>query len=160
MPFSHKILSREQLLERAQEWRARQQTLALANGCFDILHVGHIRYLQAAAAVADRLVVAVNSDASTHQLKGEGRPILPEQARAELVAAVRGVAAVTVFDEFSVAALLRALRPDFHVKGTDYTAASVPEAALARELGIAVRIAGDPKRHSTRELLDRLRGAN
>lgn len=160
MHSSHKILSREQLVERAREWRAAGQTIALANGCFDILHVGHIRYLQAAAAVADHLVVAINSDASTRQLKGDARPILPEQARAELVAAVRSVAAVTVFDELSVEPLLRALRPDFHVKGTDYTAASVPEAALARELGIAVRIVGDPKRHSTRELLERLRGAS
>lgn len=160
MLFSDKVLSREQVLERAREWRAQGQTIALANGCFDILHVGHVRYLQAAAAVADHLVVAVNSDASTRQLKGAARPILPEQARAELVAAVRGVAAVTVFDELSVEPLLRALRPDFHVKGTDYTAASVPEAAIAGELGIGVCIVGDPKRHSTRELLERLRGAS
>lgn len=160
MRYSDKILSREQLRERAREWRGRQQTIALANGCFDILHVGHIRYLQAAAAVADTLVVAINSDASTRQLKGEGQPILPEQARAELVAAVRGVAAVTIFDELNVELLLRELHPDFHVKGTDYTPSSVPEAALARELGIAVRIVGDAKRHSTRELLERLRGAS
>ncbi len=160
MLCSDKILAREPLLNRAREWRGRRQTIALANGCFDILHVGHVRYLQAAAAVADHLVVAINSDASTRQLKGEGRPILPEQARAELVAAVRGVAAVTVFDELSVEPLLRTLHPDFHVKGTDYTMESVPEAAIARELGIAVRIVGDPKHHSTRELLDRLRGAD
>lgn len=154
---SGKIVSCAQLLRQAARWRAGGETIALANGCFDILHVGHVRYLQAAAALADHLVVAVNADASTRQLKGGGRPVLPQQARAELVAAVRGVALVTVFDELSVEALLRALRPDFHAKGTDYSAESVPEAALARELGVAVRIVGDAKLHSTCRLIDRVR---
>lgn len=152
-----KIVSRPALLETAAAWCERGETTVLANGCFDVLHVGHVRYLQAAAALADHLVVGINSDSSARQLKGVGRPILPQSARAELVAAVRGVALVTVFDETSVEPLLRALRPQFHAKGTDYTTASVPEAAVARELGIAIRIVGDAKRHSTRELLQRVR---
>jgi len=159
--FQDKIVSRPELLARAAAWRAAGNPIAFANGCFDILHVGHVRYLRAAAALpvagqALRLVVAVNSDASTRALKGPGRPILPQQARAELVAALRGVAAVTIFDELTVEPLLRALRPDFHAKGTDYTPDSVPEAAIARELGIAIRIVGDPKDHATRTLLARL----
>jgi rfaE bifunctional protein nucleotidyltransferase chain/domain len=152
-----KILARPDLIAQAQAWRARGERIVLANGCFDILHVGHVRYLQGAAALGARLVVAVNSDQSTRRLKGEGRPILDERGRAALVAAVRGVAAVTIFDELSVEPLLRALRPDVHAKGTDYTAATVPEAAVARELGVEVAIVGDPKDHSTQALLARLR---
>lgn len=152
------LMSREQLLARAAEWRRRGERIVLANGCFDILHVGHVRYLQGARALGDRLVVAINSDAGTRALKGDGRPILPEQARAELVTAVRGVDAVVIFAELTVEPLLRALRPDIHAKGTDYTPESVPEAAVAAECGIAVRIVGDPKHHSTRSLLTRLRG--
>ncbi|MGH9467588.1 MAG: adenylyltransferase/cytidyltransferase family protein [Terriglobales bacterium] len=155
--YADKIISRPDLLRQAAAWRAAGETIALVNGCFDILHAGHIRFLQAAAATAGRLVVAVNSDASVRCLKGEGRPILPEQARAQLVAAVRGVDAVTVFEESTVEPLLRALRPNVHAKGTDYTETSVPEAGVARELGIAVRIVGDPKSHSTSALLQRLR---
>ncbi|MGH9475941.1 MAG: adenylyltransferase/cytidyltransferase family protein [Terriglobales bacterium] len=156
MSFLDKIVSRPVLLERAAAWRAEGESTVLANGCFDVLHVGHIRYLQAAAALAPHMVVAVNSDSSTRQLKGHGRPILPERARAELVAAVRGVTLVTLFDELTVELLLRVLRPDFHAKGTDYTPASVPEAATASELHIAVRIVGDPKNHSTQSLLQRV----
>jgi rfaE bifunctional protein nucleotidyltransferase chain/domain len=152
-----KILARPDLVAQARDWRARGERIVLANGCFDILHVGHVRYLQGAAALGARLVVAVNSDQSTRRLKGEGRPILDERGRAALVAAVRGVAAVTIFDELSVEPLLRALRPDVHAKGTDYTAATVPEAAVARELGVEVAIVGDPKDHSTQALLARLR---
>jgi rfaE bifunctional protein nucleotidyltransferase chain/domain len=157
MNTAAKILTRSALLARAAAWRAEAASIVLANGCFDILHAGHVRYLQAAAACADHLVVAVNADAAVRRLKGPGQPILDEQARARLVAALRGVAAVTIFDELTVEPLLRALRPDVHAKGTDYTADTVPEAAVARELGIAVRIVGDPKRHSTRDLLARLR---
>ncbi|MGH9413790.1 MAG: adenylyltransferase/cytidyltransferase family protein [Terriglobales bacterium] len=154
--YLDKIVSRDALLECAAAWRDQHASIALANGCFDVLHVGHIRYLQASAALADHLVVAVNADSSVRRLKGPGRPVLPERARAELVAAVRGVSQVTIFDETTVAPLLRALRPDFHAKGTDYTPESVPEAALARELGVAIRIVGDAKCHSTQALLDRL----
>ncbi|HEY7855293.1 MAG TPA: adenylyltransferase/cytidyltransferase family protein [Terriglobales bacterium] len=157
MGSERKILARPDLIAQAQAWRARGERIVLANGCFDILHVGHVRYLQGAAALGARLVVAVNSDQSTRRLKGEGRPILDERGRAALVAAVRGVAAVTIFDELSVEPLLRALRPDVHAKGTDYTAATVPEAAVARELGVEVAIVGDPKDHSTQALLARLR---
>jgi rfaE bifunctional protein nucleotidyltransferase chain/domain len=157
MNTAGKILTRPALLDRAAAWRARRATIVLANGCFDLLHAGHIRYLQGAAACGGHLVVAVNADAAVRRLKGPGQPILDEQARARLVAAVRGVAAVTIFDELTVEPLLRALRPDVHAKGTDYTPDTVPEAAVARELGIAVRIVGDPKRHSTRDLLTRLR---
>lgn len=157
MASERKILARPDLVAQARDWRARGERIVLANGCFDILHVGHVRYLQGAAALGARLVVAVNSDQSTRRLKGEGRPILDERGRAALVAAVRGVAAVTIFDELSVEPLLRALRPDVHAKGTDYTAATVPEAAVARELGVEVAIVGDPKDHSTQALLARLR---
>jgi len=157
--FADKILERDALLARASAWRESKATIALANGCFDILHVGHVRYLQAAAALADHLIVAVNSDASTRQLKGPGRPILPQRARAELVAALRCAAAVTIFDELTVEPLLRALHPDFHAKGTDYTAASVPEADVAEQLGVGIRIVGDPKIHATRDLLARIRQA-
>ncbi len=157
MASERKILARPDLVAQARDWRARGERIVLANGCFDILHVGHVRYLQGAAALGARLVVAVNSDQSTRRLTGEGRPILDERGRAALVAAVRGVAAVTIFDELSVEPLLRALRPDVHAKGTDYTAATVPEAAVARELGVEVAIVGDPKDHSTQALLARLR---
>ncbi|MGH9478460.1 MAG: adenylyltransferase/cytidyltransferase family protein [Terriglobales bacterium] len=157
-PLRDKILTRAALLEAAAGWRAAGGRLVLANGCFDILHVGHARYLEAARALGTHLIVAINSDRSTQALKGPGRPVLPEQARAELVAGLRAVTAVTIFDELSVEPLLRALRPHVHAKGTDYTAASVPEAAVARELGIEVAIVGDAKAHSTAALLERLRG--
>ncbi len=127
--------------------------IALANGCFDLLHVGHVRYLEAAKAEADVLVVGVNSDASARALKGPGRPILPAEARAELVAALAAVDYVVVFDEATVENLLRELGPDVHCKGTDYTEATVPEREVMRELGGAVRIVGDAKHHSTRDLL-------
>jgi len=154
--YRDKICLRDELVERAAAWRAHGDVVVFANGCFDILHVGHVRYLRAAAELGDRLVVGINSDDSTRALKGPQRPILPERARAELVAAVRGVAAVTIFSELSVEPLLRHLRPDIHAKGTDYTPETVPEAEIARELGIAIRIVGDPKHHSTRDLLARV----
>ncbi len=136
--------------------RKAGRTMAFANGVFDLLHVGHVRYLQAAAAEADRLLVAINSDASVRRLKGEGRPILGEQARAELVAALRGVDYVLVFDDDTVGPLLQRLQPDVHCKGTDYTIDSVPERAIVLGYGGRTAIVGDPKDHSTRDLLQRL----
>ncbi len=157
MNTREKILSLDALQKQLAEHRRRGQRIVLANGCFDVLHVGHVRYLEGARCEADVLVVAVNSDASERALKGPGRPILPERARAELVAAVRVVDYVVLFDEPNVEALLAALRPDVHAKGTDYTADTVPERELAQRLGIRVAIVGDPKRHSTRELIARVR---
>jgi rfaE bifunctional protein nucleotidyltransferase chain/domain len=136
--------------------RARRQTVALANGVFDLLHVGHVRYLQAAAREADRLVVAVNADASVRRLKGEGRPVLDERGRAEMVAAIRGVDCVVIFDDDTVGPLLERLRPDVHCKGTDYTVETVPERAIVLGYGGRTAICGDPKYHSTRDLLQRI----
>ncbi len=157
MNTREKILSLDALQRRLAEHRRRGQRIVLANGCFDVLHVGHVRYLEGARREAEVLVVAVNSDTSERGLKGPGRPILPERARAELVAAVRVVDYVVLFDEPNVEALLAALRPDVHAKGTDYTSDTVPERELAQRLGIRVAIVGDPKRHSTRELIARVR---
>lgn len=157
MDTRDKILRREELVRRVGERRARGERVVLANGCFDVLHVGHVRYLEGARREGDVLVVAINSDASVRPLKGEGRPILSEEARAQLVAGLRVVDYVTVFDEPDVAALLQALRPDVHAKGTDYTVDTVPECDVARRLGVRVAIVGDPKDHSTRDLLARLR---
>jgi rfaE bifunctional protein nucleotidyltransferase chain/domain len=134
--------------------------VALANGLFDVLHVGHVRYLQAARLEADVLVVAINSDRSARELKGPTRPIVPHAERAELVAALEAVDHVTVFDEPTVVHLLEALRPDVHCKGTDYSPETVPEAAIARRLGVRVAIVGDRKDHSTRDLIRRLREAS
>jgi len=136
--------------------RSARRTLAFANGVFDLLHVGHVRFLQAAADEADRLVVAVNSDASVRRLKGEGRPVMGEDSRAELVAALRGVDYVVIFDEDTVGPLLQRMRPDVHCKGTDYTVNSVPERAIVAAYGGRTAIVGDPKDHSTRDLLARL----
>jgi rfaE bifunctional protein nucleotidyltransferase chain/domain len=130
--------------------------VALANGCFDLLHVGHVRYLQGAAREADVLVVAVNDDASVRDLKGDGRPPLPGAARAELVAALDGVDYVVLFGEPTVGSLLEALRPDVHCKGTDYTVETVPERAIVEAYGGRTAIVGDPKDHSTRDLLSRM----
>ena len=138
--------------------RAAGRTIAFANGGFDLLHVGHVRYLQAAAAEADRLVVAINDDESVRGLKGEGRPILSGADRAELVAALRGVDYVVLFPEATVGPLLLALKPDVHCKGTDYTVDTVPERETVRAYGGRIAIVGDPKDHSTRDLLARIRG--
>jgi rfaE bifunctional protein nucleotidyltransferase chain/domain len=153
-----KILSRADLARRLAAERDEGRTVAMANGLFDILHVGHLRYLEGARREADVLVVAVNSDASARRLKGPSRPVTPERERAELIGGFACVDWVTVFDEDTVEPLLRELRPDIHCKGTDYTAETVPESAVARELGIRVAIVGDPKDHATREILERLRG--
>ncbi|HET7107995.1 MAG TPA: adenylyltransferase/cytidyltransferase family protein [Candidatus Acidoferrum sp.] len=154
-----KIVPREKLIALLAAARQRGQRVVLANGVFDTLHVGHIRYLAAAKSEGDLLVVAVNSDSSVRPLKGPGRPILDEQARALLVAAIRHVDYVVIFPEPNVEILLEELRPDVHAKGTDYTADSVPERATAARLGIRVAIVGDPKDHSTRSLLDAIRKA-
>lgn len=155
--MSDTIVSRDRLLELIAADRRAGRTIAFANGCFDLLHVGHVRYLQAAAAEADRLVVAVNDDAEAGK-KGPGRPILKAADRAELVAALRGVAYVTIFDEPTVTPLLLLLKPDVHCKGTDYTVDTVPERETVRAYGGRVAIVGDPKDHSTRDLLSRIRG--
>lgn len=147
------VVSLEEAGALAAGWRAEGRRLVLANGCFDLLHVGHVRYLQAARALGDALVVGLNSDASVRRLKGAGRPVMPAAERAELVAAVRGVDAVVVFDEDSADALIARLRPDVHAKGTDYTEQSVPERETVEALGAEVAIAGDPKTHSTRDLI-------
>ena len=160
MDTREKILSREGLHDVLDEHRRAHRKIVFANGVFDLLHVGHVRYLQAARSEGDVLVVGINSDASTRKLKGEGRPILTERARAALVAALEAVSYVVVFDEPDVNALLREFQPDVHAKGTDHTADTVPERELAKLLGIRIAIVGDPKRHSTRDLLARLRDDN
>jgi rfaE bifunctional protein nucleotidyltransferase chain/domain len=157
MDTREKILSREGLHGVLDEHRRSGRQIVFANGVFDLLHVGHIRYLQAARLEGDLLVVGINSDASTRSLKGEGRPILTERARAALVASLAAVDYVVVFDEPDVNSLLRDLHPNVHAKGTDYTAGTVPERELAGMLGIRMAIVGDPKRHSTRDLIARLR---
>jgi rfaE bifunctional protein nucleotidyltransferase chain/domain len=154
-----KIVTRDRLRELLAEHRRRGQTIVLANGCFDTLHVGHTRYLEGARREGNILVVAVNSDASVCALKGSGRPILPESARAALVGALRAVDYVLPFSEPNVEALLHDLRPDVHAKGTDYTTDTVPERATSARLGVRVAIVGDPKDHSTRGFLDSVRKA-
>lgn len=157
MDTRDKILPRLRLREILQEHRRRGERIVLTNGCFDLLHVGHVRYLEAARKEGDVLVVAVNSDSSARLLKGPGRPILSEAARASLVAALAAVTYVVIFDEPDVERLLRELTPEVHAKGTDYKPESVPERAVAAELGTRVVIVGDPKNHSTRDLLTRVR---
>lgn len=152
------ILSEQEALEAVDSERRRGKTIAFANGCFDVLHVGHIRYLQGAAAAADVLIVGVNGDASVRNLKGEGRPVMIERERAELVSAIRGVTYVTIFHEDSPARLLSLLKPHFHCKGTDYTPDSVPERDVVRGYGGKVIIVGDPKDHSTTAILEKMRG--
>ena len=157
MIAADKVLPLDALARKVREERAAGRSVALANGLFDLLHVGHLRYLEGARAQADLLVVAINADASARALKGEGRPVVPEQERAELVAGFACVDWVTVFEERTVEPVLRTLRPDVHCKGTDYTAETVPEREVARELGIRVAIVGDAKDHATSDLLARLR---
>jgi len=144
---------RDRLRRQVQQWRAAGDRITLANGCFDLLHVGHVRYLQAAADIGNRLVVAINDDASAHALKGEGRPLMPAAERAEILGAISKVDAVVIFPEPDVRALVRELRPDFHAKGTDYTTESVPERDVVAECGGRVVIVGDAKDHSATELI-------
>jgi D-glycero-beta-D-manno-heptose 1-phosphate adenylyltransferase len=155
---SEKILNREQLRERVASWRRTGERIVLTNGCFDLLHVGHIRYLRAAKALGGKLIVGLNSDDSVQALKGPGRPHTPAAERAEVLAALEPVDAVVVFPEPDVRALIREIRPDIHAKGTDYTAESVPEREVVIACGGRVEIVGDPKDHSATELIRRTRG--
>jgi rfaE bifunctional protein nucleotidyltransferase chain/domain len=154
------IVSDPELVELVAADRLAGRSFAFANGCFDLLHVGHVRYLQAARAQADRLIVAINDDASVRRLKGEGRPILPQGDRAELVAALRGVDYVVLFADATVERLLLLVKPDVHCKGTDYTIDTVPEREVVRAYGGRVAIVGDPKDHSTRELIAKIGGGD
>jgi rfaE bifunctional protein nucleotidyltransferase chain/domain len=153
------VVSEEQLVAAVARDRAAGRTVAFANGCFDLLHVGHVRHLQGAKAEADRLIVAVNDDRSVAGLKGEGRPILTASDRAEIVAALRGVDYVVVFGDAHVERLLLLVKPDVHCKGTDYTVDSVPERAVVVGYGGRTAIVGDAKSHATRELLKRIAGS-
>jgi len=148
-----KVLSRQELQERVAAWRRAGERITLANGCFDLLHVGHVRYLHAARQLGGKLVVAVNSDDSARSLKGAGRPLMPAEERAEILAALADVDAVVVFPEPDVRAIIREIRPDFHAKGTDYTAESVPEREEVEACGGRVAIVGDPKDHSVSEII-------
>ncbi len=154
-----KIVSRDRLRELIAERKRNGAQVVFANGCFDTIHVGHVRYLEGARREGDTLIVGVNNDSSVCGLKGPGRPILQESARAELIAALRVVDYVVLFGEPNVEVLLEFLRPDVHAKGTDYTVDTVPERAVASRLGIRVAIVGDPKDHSTREFFDSVRKA-
>jgi len=149
----HKILERKELRERVQEWRRAGDRIVLANGNFDLLHVGHVRYLRGAKELGGKLVAAVNSDESVRALKGEGRPVMPAEERAEIVAALGDVDAVVIFPELDVRALIREIRPDIQAKGTDYTVDSVPERDAVTEYGGRVAIVGGAKNHSTSEIL-------
>jgi rfaE bifunctional protein nucleotidyltransferase chain/domain len=155
--LQQKIVSRDELRQRVAEWRRAGDRITLANGCFDVLHVGHIRYLHAARELGGKLVVAVNDDASVRALKGEGRPVMPAEERAEILAALAVVDAVVVFSEKDVRAIIREIRPDFHAKGTDYTVESVPERDEVEACGGRVVIVGDPKDHSASEIILRSR---
>ena len=153
MSTAAKILTREELRARAAAWKRAGERITLANGCFDLLHVGHVRYLQAAKELGGKLVVAVNSDSSVRTLKGESRPIMPEHERAEILAALASVDAVVIFLEPDVRALIREIQPDIQAKGTDYTAESVPERDAVTSYGGRVAIVGDPKDHSATEII-------
>jgi D-glycero-beta-D-manno-heptose 1-phosphate adenylyltransferase len=152
-----KILSREELKHRVAEWRRAGEQVIMANGCFDVLHVGHVRYLKAAKDLGGRLIVAVNADASVRGLKGERRPVMPENERAEILAALAPVDAVVIFSEPNVRALLDEIRPDVQAKGTDYTADSVPERDVVTSYGGRVAIVGDPKDHSATRIIEQMR---
>jgi rfaE bifunctional protein nucleotidyltransferase chain/domain len=151
--ITRKIVDREELQRRVAEWRQAGESIVLANGVFDLLHVGHVRYLHAAKLLGGRLIVAVNSDDSVRALKGKGRPLMLATERAEILAALSDVDAVVVFSEPDVRALIREIRPDIQVKGTDYTAANVPERDVVVECGGRVEIVGDSKNHSTSEII-------
>jgi D-glycero-beta-D-manno-heptose 1-phosphate adenylyltransferase len=148
-----KIATREELKRRVKAWRSAGDKITLTNGCFDLLHVGHVRYLEAAKALGGRLVVAINSDDSVRALKGQSRPLMPEQERAEIVAALGVVDAVVIFPEKDVRLLIREIRPDVQAKGTDYTAETVPELDVIIECGGRVEIVGDPKDHSVTDII-------
>ena len=157
LKISERILDRHRLLQEIAVARGKGLTVIFANGCFDPLHVGHVRYLQGAKALGDLLVVGLNSDRQVRELKGAGRPLVSEEQRAEIVAALEAVDFVTIFDEPTVESLLLALRPDVHAKGTDYTEETVPERDVVRSYGGKVAIVGDPKGHSSTDLIQRFR---
>lgn len=148
-----KILSRDELQKRVADWRRSGDRVTLTNGCFDLLHVGHIRYLRAAKDLGGKVIVAVNADASVRELKGEGRPVTPAEERAEIIAALADVDAVVIFPEKDVRAIIREIRPDFQAKGTDYTTENVPERDEVEACGGRVIIVGDPKDHSATEII-------
>ena len=150
---NQKLFDREGLKRRVDAWRTAGKTITLANGCFDFLHVGHVRYLRAAKQLGGRLIVAINSDESVRALKGEGRPLMPAEERAEILAAFSDVDAVVIFSELDVRTLIREIRPDVHAKGTDYTAESVPERDVVVACGGRVEIVGDPKDHSATDII-------
>jgi rfaE bifunctional protein nucleotidyltransferase chain/domain len=149
----NKVVTRGELVRLVDAWRQAGESVTLANGCFDLLHVGHIRYFQAAKAIGGKLVVAINSDDSVRTLKGVGRPLMPEWERAEILSALECIDAIVVFAEPDVRAIVREIRPNVHAKGTDYTVESVPEGDVVREYGGRVEIVGDPKDHSTSEII-------
>lgn len=151
-----KVVDRSELSRRVQAWRAQGEKITLANGCFDLLHVGHVRYLHAAKQLGGRLVVAINSDDSVRKLKGDGRPLMPANERAEILAALADIDAVVIFSEPDVRALVREIRPDIHAKGTDYSQESVPERQTVIECGGRVEIVGDPKDHSATGFIRRM----
>jgi len=151
-----RIVNRSELERVVERARSEDKRIVFANGCFDLLHAGHVRYLEAAKALGDILIVAVNSDEQASRLKGEGRPLLPQDQRAEIVSALVAVDFVTIFDEPTVTELLLALKPDIHAKGTDYTEESVPERDVVRSFGGRVAIVGDPKDHSSSELIGKV----
>lgn len=149
----HKVLDRASLRRRVAEWRAAGERIILTNGCFDLLHVGHVRYLRGAKRLGGKVIVAVNDDASVRVLKGDGRPLMPAAERAEVLSALEDVDAIVIFPEPDVCAIIREIRPDVHAKGTDYTAETVPERDVVTEYGGRVEIVGDPKEHSTSRIL-------
>ena len=153
---SQNIMDREPLVERIEEARKSGACIVLANGCFDVLHVGHVRYLEAARKLGDVLIVGINCDEQTRRLKGEDRPLVPQEQRAEIISSIEAVDFVTIFAEPTVTQLLRALKPDIHAKGTDYTEDSVPERDVVRSFGGRVAIVGDPKHHSSTEMIEKL----
>ena len=154
MSTANRIFSRDELIQKAAEARRSGSPIILTNGCFDLVHVGHIRYLEGAKALGGFLIVGINSDRQVRDLKGKGRPRIPENERAEVIAALRSVDAVTIFDEPTVEELIRAIRPDVHAKGTDYTVDTVPERDIVRACGGRVAIVGDAKNHSSTELIE------
>jgi D-glycero-beta-D-manno-heptose 1-phosphate adenylyltransferase len=152
------VLNRDQLIKAAADSRGRGERIILTNGCFDLFHVGHIRYLDGARSLGGFVITAINSDRQVRKLKGDARPFMPEHERAEMVAALRSVDAVTIFDEPTVEQVIEAVRPDIHAKGTDYTEDSVPEREIVKRFGGRVAIVGDPKDHSSTDLYTALRG--
>ena len=155
----NKVVARNALASRVAEWRAAGDQIVLANGCFDLLHVGHVRYLRGAKALGGRLVVAMNSDGSVRRLKGKGRPLMPEAERAEIIAALADVDTVVIFEELDVRALIHEIHPDIQAKGTDYTLDTVPERDEVAAYGGRVEIVGDPKDHSTTDILGQVRNS-